>query len=172
MDILDRLLGHDAWTTRQLLLRSQDLSDEQLDRRFPIGHGSLRDTFVHIIWNMEVWTDLICQRPIRPHPGRQAPAITRLIERHDAAAAEFAAVARRLQAEGRLDDLFADTGDEPPAMKTFGGAIVHLATHSMHHRAQVLNIMRHLGMTDLIEGDALGWERAHRPGGWARSNGP
>jgi len=171
MDILDRLLGHDAWTTRQLLLRSQDLSDEQLDRRFPIGHGSLRDTFVHIIWNMEVWTDLICQRPIRPHPGRQAPAITRLIERHDAAAAEFAAVARRLQGQGRLDDFFVDTAADPPAMKTFGGAIVHLVTHSMHHRAQVLNIMRQLGMTDLIEGDALGWERRQRPGGWPEYNG-
>jgi uncharacterized damage-inducible protein DinB len=170
MDILDRLLGHDAWTTRQLLLRLQTLSDEQLDCRFPIGHGSLRDTFVHMIWNGEAWTDLICQRPIRPRPGPEANNIARLIERHDAAAAEFATVARRLQAEGRLDELFTDTGDEPPMMKTLGAAIVHLATHSMHHRAQALNIMRHLGMTDLIEGDVLGWERIHRPGGWPRTD--
>jgi hypothetical protein len=41
MDILDRLLGHDAWTTRQLLLRCRDLTDAQLDREFDIGHRSV-----------------------------------------------------------------------------------------------------------------------------------
>ena len=171
MDILDRLLGHDAWTTRQLFARSRGLSDEQLDRRFPIGHASLRDTFAHIIRNMEVWTDLICERAIRPSPGPEGATIARLTERLDATAAEFAAVARRVRDEGRLDDLFADKDgpDDPdPVMKTFGGAIAHLITHSMHHRAQALNIMRHLGLTDLIEGDVLGWEAAHRPGGWKR----
>ena len=173
MDILDRLLGHDAWTTRQLLIRSQGLSDEQLDRRFPIGHGCLRDTFVHVIRNMEVWTDLIAERPVRAGPGPEGATVPRLIERLDAVAAEFGAAARRLRDEGRLDDLFADVdgpGDPDPVMKTFGGAIAHLITHSMHHRAQALNIMRHLGMTDLIEGDLLGWEGAHRPGGWKRRN--
>jgi uncharacterized damage-inducible protein DinB len=142
MDILDRLLGHDSWTTRALLARSKGLSDEQLDRRFPIGHGSLRATFVHIIWNMEAWTDLICERVIRPRPGPEAATVARLIERLDAVAAEFGTVARQLRDDGRLNGLF------------------HLITHSMHHRAQVLNMMRHLGMTDLIEGDVLGWERA------------
>jgi uncharacterized damage-inducible protein DinB len=169
MDILDRLLDHDAWTTRELLTRSRGLTDEQLDRRFPIGHGSLRDTFAHVVGNMEAWTDLICERPVRPRAGTGAATVERLTERLDAVVAEFGAVARRLRDAGRLDDVFADTADRPPVMKTFGGAIAHLVTHSMHHRAQALNIMRHLGVTDLIEGDVLGWERAHRPGGWARA---
>ena len=66
MDLLDRLLGHDAWTTRQLLLRCRGLTDEQLDRRFDIGHETLRGTLVHIIGNLEVWTDLLHERPVRP----------------------------------------------------------------------------------------------------------
>jgi uncharacterized damage-inducible protein DinB len=171
MDILDRLLGHDAWTTRQLLIRCRGLTDEQLDRRFPIGHESLRDTFVHVVRNMEIWTDLICERQIGPRPGPEGATVARLIERLDAVAVEFGAAARRLRDEGRLDDLFADAvgpDDVDPVMKTFGGAIAHLVTHSMHHRAQVLNIMRRLGIADLIEGDLLGWEAAHRPGGWKR----
>ena len=49
MDLLDRLLGHDAWTTRELLLRCRGLGDEQLDRTFPIGHGTLRATFEHTV---------------------------------------------------------------------------------------------------------------------------
>ena len=48
MDMTERLLRHDAWTTRLLLHRSLDLSDEQLDREFDIGHRSLRRTFVHM----------------------------------------------------------------------------------------------------------------------------
>jgi uncharacterized damage-inducible protein DinB len=169
MDILDRLLGHDAWTTRQLLIRAQGLSDEQLDRRFPIGHGSLRDTFVHLIRNMEVWTDLIAERPIRSRPASERATIGSLIERLDAVAADFAVTAKGLEDKGRLDDTFADgPSDLDPLMKTFGGAIAHLVTHSMHHRAQLLNMMRHLGMQNLIEGDLLSWEAAHRPGGWKR----
>ena len=59
MDLLDRLLGHDAWTTRQLLDICSGLTDEQLDRRFDIGHGSVRATLDHVISNMEVWGDLM-----------------------------------------------------------------------------------------------------------------
>jgi uncharacterized damage-inducible protein DinB len=169
MDLLDRFLGHDAWTTRGLLLQSRGLSDEQLDRPFPIGPGSLRATFDHIVWNMEAWTELMKGLPIPTHPGPAATTVPRLIERLDAAAAEFATVARRVQDEGKLDELFADPGESGVVMKTFGAGIVHVITHSMHHRAQVLNMMRQLGMTNLIEGDALTWERTHRPGGWPRS---
>jgi uncharacterized damage-inducible protein DinB len=161
MDILDRMLGHDAWTSREMLRRCQRLSDEELDRKFEIGHGSLRATFVHIIWNIEVWTDLMCERPVRARPGKEAETIPRLIERLEAAAVEFALTARLARDEGWLDDEFADTVETPPKMHTFGGAIVHLVTHSMHHRAQILNMMRQLGMKDLMEGDALSWEKMH-----------
>ncbi len=158
MDLLDRFLGHDAWTTREMLLRCRGLSDEELDRHFEIGHGSLRATFVHIIWNIEVWTDLMCERPVRTRPGKDAQTIPRLIERLQAAAVEFALTAQLARNEGWLDDEFADTVESPPVMHTFGAGIVHVITHSMHHRAQVLNMMRQLGM-ELIEGDALSWEK-------------
>jgi len=32
MDLLDRLLKHDEWTTRQLLLRCQNVADGQLEQ--------------------------------------------------------------------------------------------------------------------------------------------
>ena len=57
MDLLDRLLGHDAWTTRHLLLLCRDLTDEQLDREFDIAHRTVRATFAHIINNVEAWSD-------------------------------------------------------------------------------------------------------------------
>ena len=163
--MLDRLLGHDAWTTRELLVRSRGFGDEELDRRFAIGHGSLRATFVHIIWNMEAWTDLMCGRAVRPKPSGEAASVEGLIGRLDAVAVEFAKLARRVRDEGRWDELFADTEEAVPRMKTLGGGIAHVITHSMHHRAQVLNMMRQLGVGELIEGDVLSWESGVR-GGW------
>ena len=74
MTILDRLLGHDAWTTRQLLLRCRELSEEQMDRMFDIGDRSLRGTFEHLIACMESHTDLLLGRTAQTRlTGTTAP---------------------------------------------------------------------------------------------------
>ncbi len=54
-----------------------------------------------------------------------------------------------------------------------GSVIAHLITHSMHHRAQVMYILEQLGVENVIEGDALGWEGQARGWGydWSRSYG-
>jgi uncharacterized damage-inducible protein DinB len=165
MDILDRLLGHDAWTTRELLLRCRELTDEQLDRRFDIGDRSLRETFLHILENMEDWTDRMAMRPGRETslpPG--VSSVERLLDRLSWAAKDLADVSRRIRDEGRLDQMFADPREEPPIPRPLGGMIVHIITHSMHHRAQALYIMEQLGLTNLPGGDALDWE--HKAFGW------
>ncbi len=163
MDLLDRLLGHDAWTTRQLLLLSRDLDDEQLDRAFDIGHTTLRATFRHLIGNMEVWTDLLRERPVRPpsDPRGQASSIAGLLARLDAITPDFAALATSIRDTGRWDALWTDVLDDPPQQKTCGGAIGHLITHSMHHRGELLHILARLSVPDLPEGDLLGWELRH-----------
>ncbi|MGH2584918.1 MAG: DinB family protein, partial [Dehalococcoidia bacterium] len=108
MDILDRLLGHDAWTGRVLLLRCQELSEAQLDQPFDAGLGSVRATLEHTIGNVETWTALIAGGPL-PEDGQAdspPPSVTALLARHDAASAAFRSLAQRLAAEGRLDDLW------------------------------------------------------------------
>ena len=155
MDILDRLLAHDTWTTRQLLLACQPLPDELLDKAFDIDQHSLRQTFIHIIDNMELWTDLLCERPVQHRTGDTIPE---LLKRLSIVSREFANVARKVAREQRYDDCFLDTLDNPPRLKTFGGAIGHLITHSMHHRAQVMFLMEQVGLKEHVEGDLLSWE--------------
>lgn len=162
MDILDRLLGHDAWTTRQLLLRCRELTGDQLDLPFAIGDRSLRQTFDHIIKNMEAWTDRLAERPMRDVVSEDS--IEELLNRLTYAAKDLAEVSRRIQSEGRLDRMYTDPLEEPPIPRPLGGMIVHVITHSMHHRAQALFIMEQLGFTNLPEGDALDWE--HKAFGW------
>ena len=65
MDLLDRLLGHDAWTTRRLIEQSRGLTDTQLDQEFGLGWRTVRATLDHIIGNMEAWTDLMNGEPER-----------------------------------------------------------------------------------------------------------
>lgn len=166
MTILDRLLCHDAWTTRQLLLRCHELSDEQLDRKFDIGDKSLRGTFDHIVGCMERWTDRMVGRPVRD--GEWHNSIDRLLERHTLAVKEFGELASSVEREGREDNLF--SGDDQ-ARHTLGGGIAHLITHGMHHRAQAMYLMEQLGLQDVIEGDALGWEAQARGWGYGGSYG-
>ena len=72
--------------------------------------------------------------------------------------AEFADLAQGIARAGRWDDTFMDVLDNPPRPKRFGGAIGHVLTHNMHHRAQIMFMMEQLGLRDHIEGDLLTWE--------------
>lgn len=165
MDMLDRLLRHDAWTTRRLMELCVPLSDTQLDQRFPIGFGTLRQTFIHVVRNLEVWTALIAGSDrINAKPPVDTRIAT-LIERFDDAWDALYAVARRITDEGRLDRTFVDRLDDPPWRKSNGAGILHIATHGMHHRAQILYMLRQLQVDDVPEGDALSWEQQH-VGGW------
>jgi uncharacterized damage-inducible protein DinB len=162
VDLLDRLLGHDAWTTRQLLDRCGELSDEQLDRPFDIGHRTLRATFQHIIFNMEAWSALMAgATTLLPRPPREGESIASLADRLTRAAADLAEVAHAVRARDGWDDRWLDVLDDPPKEKTYGGALAHVITHSMHHRAQVLYMLRQCGLTGLPEGDVLSWEQQH-----------
>jgi uncharacterized damage-inducible protein DinB len=161
MDTLDRLIGHDVYTTRLLLEVADGLTDEQLDHVFPFGQGTLRQTFEHLIGNMEVWLDFMQFSP-QPStlPLDKRNRMPMLRARFERIAIEYAALATRLRDAGRLDECFTDHFDMPVRKKRFGTALVHLATHSMHHRAQILAMMDMLGVPDLPEGDVFSWERA------------
>lgn len=162
MNLLDRLLGHDQDMTRELLRLCEQLTDEQLDRPIDAGWGNLRLTFDHVIYNIEVWTDMMLGRAVNQHP--QGMSVKDLQERFEHIYADFALLARQIEREGRLDDIWIDVLDNPPRAKTYGGAIGHVITHNMHHRAEILHIMARLGMTDLPEGDLMGWDQIQRSG--------
>jgi uncharacterized damage-inducible protein DinB len=164
MDILGRLLGHDAWTTREILRRCRELDDTQLHQPFDMGHATVYDTVVHMIGNVRTWTDLMNDVPIVRNEGDwRGLSIEDFIARHETSYADFAELARRIRDEGRFDELWVDTLYDPPTEKSYGGAIAHVITHNMHHRGELLHMLARLGVPDLPEGDGLGWEAAAWP---------
>ena len=159
MDLLDRLLAHDAWTTRQLLILAQPLSDAQWTQPFDIGHVTLRATLEHMIYNVETWTALMNgdQNP-GEQPTLEGLSTAELLDRHEAAMSAFTALAQHIRDSGSWDVLWVDILDDPPQAKSYGGAILHVITHNMHHRGEVMHMLHRLGVEDVIEGDLLSWE--------------
>ena len=128
---------------------------------FAIGDKSLRDTFVHLIECMETHLDSMLGRPERVLA--ETYAIEGWLTRLTLASQELAELATRVEREGRADEMFTGRSGRKHSL---GGGIAHLLTHSMHHRAQALFLLEQLGVQDVIEGDALGWESQARGWGW------
>jgi uncharacterized damage-inducible protein DinB len=161
MDLLDRLLGHDAWTTTQILQRCCEITTDQLVQEFDIGHRALLPTIEHMIGNVEIWTALMTgtiDQYMRPASTTDVDALLRW---HTTAYAQFAALARQIRDTDKINDLWMDMLDNPPKQKTYGGAILHVITHNMHHRGELLHILARLGLKDLPEGDLMGWDTQH-----------
>lgn len=159
MDLLDRLLEHDRWTTRRVLAICGALPPHQLLQPFDVGPGSLDATLRHMIANVQVWTDLMREGAVRPVDPIRSASLVELAALYEDLYAEFAACACAVRDENRLDDTYLDTLDNPPKPKSFGGTIAHVIMHDMHHRAELLHMLGKLGVVDLPEGDVLGWEQ-------------
>jgi uncharacterized damage-inducible protein DinB len=153
MDLLDRLLEHDHWATAQLLDRSRNLTDAQLDQEFDVGHRTLRDTFEHMIVNIAFWTSLMNEQPVDKQ--RDDRSLAALIDRHERFYSSFATLARQYRDEQRLDETFTDHYD---ARKSFGGTILHVVLHNAEHRTEALHILERLRVPDLPEVDHGLWD--------------
>jgi len=135
------------WATRKLLDIAAKLSDAQLDRPFEMGMGTLRKTFSHLCdaegWWQANWTT---------GPAGAFPAADDRIS--------IADVAKRLDDAWAARDRFVSTLSDsdltrPVTVKprpemtiqfALGVSLVQLCGHATHHRAQILNMLRHVGV--------------------------
>src|ERR1044072_3064564 len=142
---VDLMLAHDPWATRQILDGGAKLTPEQFHQPFDMGPGSLHATTTHILGAIRRWTDILHQRPMRPDLEGPSRTPAELLRALDEVYGEYTAVARAHPLDGLVE--------RPRAGKTYqfprGVVLTHVATHSMHHRAQCLNMLRQLGVKPL-----------------------
>ena len=151
------LLKHDHWATRGRLDACEGLSPEPLHRKFALGVRSLHDTLVHIVGATRVWTDVLHRRDLRPRPeGGAIRPVSEIRAMVDTACKELAEVAMAHP----VDELVSRTRDGKTYTFTRGVVITHVTTHSMHHRAQCLNMLRHVGVASLPKSSVTGWAAA------------
>jgi uncharacterized damage-inducible protein DinB len=155
VDLLERLLGHDQWTTARFLDLSRGLSEAQLDQPFDIGHRTLRATFAHMLDAFDFWIGVMTGQPVDGQGDETS--LVALTDRYQRSYTTFAAFARRIRDEQRLDDTFPDPDDDDVRL-TFGSTIVHVILHSAQHRSEALHMLERLGVPSLPEGNPLEWE--------------
>jgi uncharacterized damage-inducible protein DinB len=159
MDLLDRMLGHDRWATSQLLERCSRLTDAQIDREFDVGHRTLRETLDHMIYVIDFWTGWMSGRPVEHDRTtlQYDRSISALTERYERFQPAFAALARQIQDEQRLDETFIDHYE---VRQSLGATIIQLLHHNAQHRSEVRHMLERLGVTDLWDFDPQEWEHA------------
>jgi uncharacterized damage-inducible protein DinB len=152
---LDILLEHDKWATRQILLACEKLEPDQFGRKFEMGSGSLQATTTHMIGAMQRWSDVLARRDMRTaidHSGiLNTPA--ELLAMQAETAVEFEALVR----SHPLDEIVSRVRDGKEYRFTRGAIATHVTTHGMHHRAQCLNMLRHLGVSPLPRSSVMEW---------------
>ena len=131
----------------QIIEASSGLNDDQLDRAFQMGRGSLRMTLLHILAGEHVWL------------GRcKAEADTPWLD--EEAATPLHVIAHDLRQTSKDRNEFLDSigeGDLSRTMSyldtvagyftaTLGDMILQGLVHSIHHRAQAVNMLRQLGV--------------------------
>jgi len=168
MNLTERLIDHDLWLTRQLLLRAAQLPDEALDSPlakpeqpilFDQVEQSLRDVLHRIVFTKEVWVAAVLGRKLAAEQDSSAAG---LLQRMEASFGEFRALVKRVEAEDLWDAEFIDMICEPPEQFTYGGMIAHVITFSAYRRSVALQAMARLGIHDLSYGDPIAWEIAQR----------
>ena len=152
LDIIRAYYEYNDWARERVLAAVAPLDDDELDRPFKIGMGTLRKTLLHIR-DAEKWWLLNWS-------GESAEAFSELpvstpIGGLRKESAEIARHRRELfQTLGDGDLLRTVTANPRPGVEwsfRLGDTMVQLGGHGTHHRAQVLNMLRRLG----VEGPCL-----------------
>ena len=150
---LDIMLKHDRWATRLILEKCASLSDEQFNRKFEMGPGSLHATITHMFAAQRFWGDLLAGREQRPrleNSGQRTPA--QLMELQDEVAGEYDAAAVAYP----LEEIVYRVRDGKTFGLARGGGDACGYTWNASS-GQCLNMLRQLGVSPLPPSSVAEW---------------
>jgi uncharacterized damage-inducible protein DinB len=141
--------------TRRLIFEAiRPLGAEAWSRAFPIGPGTIGRTLTHIMISEWYYVQRVTRRDVPPYeqwPIRDEdppPPATLESAWNDQAAETRAALGAVRDWDAVIEyQVTDDDGREMIVTTSAGGLFTQLAFHEMHHRAQVLNMLRQLGVT-------------------------
>ncbi len=142
---LRELFRYNDWARDLILGLADGLTDDQLDRPFEIGAGTLRETIRHLYGAERIWWERIHAPAPCDYPQARALRSTSELR-----SAFYALAAERDAWLETLDDAALErtvdyaTTDGRRFSSARGDVFVHVCNHGMHHRAQALNMLRHL----------------------------
>ncbi len=146
--ILEDLYAANTWAMQRLLQLCQGLSNEQLDEARKMGFGTLRSTLFHILTAEQIWLERWQGVPWRPFPmdpeGASLEEIAAGFNRVDI---ERQAFLNQERSTGWKRAITYRDSQQMEYRKPLDELLLHVANHGIHHRAQALNYLKHLGRT-------------------------
>lgn len=153
---------------QRILDAARPLIHEQWAQEFPIGAKSLRHTLTHLVVAEWYYVQRMNRADVPPYEQwelrDETPLEGEALERAWATQAKATRVAIagvhdwREPFDYRVTD---DQGRRLIVTATAADLITQLALHEAHHRAQALNILRHLGVT--VVGDDIDFNAMMMP---------
>ncbi|HKQ49776.1 MAG TPA: DinB family protein [Phycisphaerae bacterium] len=159
LDRFQAFLRYSEWANEQLLRAAAGLNDEQLDQCFDMGRGTLRKTFMHLWAGESVWLARWKGKTETPWPDEELKAtVPNIDERFKGVYSDRAPFMATLKDAdvGRVITYRDSKGSLYKA--SLGDMIMQGITHSIHHRAQAVNMLRRLGAS-APEVDYMYWVR-------------
>lgn len=144
---LREFFSYNDWARDRLMAQAVGLENEQLDRRFEMGEGSLRATLEHLY--VAEWLWLERWRGRSPKKGEAPASFPTMRELWDAWK-QTASERNRFVNGLSNDDLAKMVSYVNLAGNSYtfslGHMLLHVCNHGTHHRAQAVNMLRHVGV--------------------------
>ena len=162
--LIQRLHQHRQWVNRKLLAAASALSDEQLRQSFPIGQGSIWQSLVHLLAAEYVWLEALHgdENPVLPGdlpgrvPGNQLAgegirSFDDLRGRWEALMERWDRYVSTLTSEALEDTVYKRSSFKPEQRFATrrSDVLLHVCTHSQYTTAQIINMLRQVGVEKL-----------------------
>jgi len=164
VELLQRLHQHRAWVNGNLLTAAANLSDEQLRSPFPIGQGSIWKSLLHLYAAEYVWLEALLGNEGFLVPG-DLPGRIPGNQQGEGGVTDLADLRQKWSALeqrwiGYLASLTPAALEEVLNRKSSSGqrfgtrrsdVLLHVCTHAHYTAAQVINMLRQVGVEKLPE---------------------
>jgi uncharacterized damage-inducible protein DinB len=142
------LYRYNSWAHEEVLAAVSKLAPADFTRDLKSSHGSVRDTFTHIVWSEWIW--LQRWRGASPTPvfaPADYPTVESIRQRMQAVAADRSSFLGHLSPEQLIrvheyTNLKGERWRYPLWQQLY-----HVVNHSTYHRGQVVTMLRRLGAT-------------------------
>lgn len=142
---LHELFAFNDWARDAIMKSAVGLSKEQLDRPFEMGPGSLRNTLNHLCAVEGIWLDRWQgKKPNYRVSGDGIEMGSMWEEWRDTATRRNSYLAGLMDADLATDLTYVNIKGETLTFP-IGAMLLHVCNHGSYHRAQVLNMLRHVG---------------------------
>lgn len=146
IELVQRMFHYSEWANDRLLEAARALTDFALDRPFEIGVGSLRKTLLHLFNGEAVWLQRWQGRRETPWPDEmELASVDTITQRFRPVYAERDRFLRSLNDLDLASDVTYRDSKGSLYTANLADMLLQGFNHSTHHRAQAVNMLRHVG---------------------------